>query len=63
MERKRHYRMYKSGKHWMTAAVVTMAVGVPLATQVPAVKAADTGNQAPVTTLADQQNWEKIGIR
>lgn len=59
MERKRHYRMYKSGKHWMTAAVVTMAVGVPLATQVPAVKAADTGNQATVTAVAQQDDsWK-----
>ncbi|GEK05848.1 KxYKxGKxW signal peptide domain-containing protein [Schleiferilactobacillus harbinensis] len=59
MERKRHYRMYKSGKHWMTAAVVTMAVGVPLATQMPAVKAADTGNQATVTAVAQQDDsWK-----
>lgn len=63
MERKRHYRMYKSGKHWMTAAVVTMAVGVPLAAQVPAVKAADTGNQATVTAVAQQDDSWKVNAQ
>jgi hypothetical protein len=57
MEKKDHYRLYKSGKRWLAALVVTVAGGAVLTTAGPTVQAADTDDAAKVTA-AEPASWE-----
>ncbi|MCI1851079.1 KxYKxGKxW signal peptide domain-containing protein [Schleiferilactobacillus harbinensis] len=57
MEKKDHYRLYKSGKRWLAALVVTVAAGAVLTTAGPTVQAAGTDDAAKVTA-AEPASWE-----
>lgn len=57
MEKKDHYRLYKSGKRWLAALVVTVAGGAVLTTAGPTVQAAGTDDAAKVTA-AEPASWE-----
>lgn len=58
MEPKNHYRLYKSGKQWLAALLVTAAIGAPMAFKTPVAHAADGSATAPATQT-DKADWEK----
>lgn len=57
MEKQEHYRLFKSGKRWMAALVLTAAVGLPLTAKIPEVQAA-APDTAPVTA-AQEAAWQQ----
>ena len=60
MELKKHYKMYKSGKMWVSAAVATLALtaGMAVSTNVSADESTN-GNQAQATTNQNANNDSK----
>lgn len=57
MEKKDHYRLYKSGKRWLAALVLTVAAGAVLTTGAPTAQAAGTNGGAAVTA-AEPASWK-----
>lgn len=57
MEKKDHYRLYKSGKRWLAALVVTVAAGAVLTSEVQPAQAAGTDGGAAVTA-AEPAVWK-----
>lgn len=52
MEQKEHYKMYKNGKMWVSAAVATLALtaGMAVSTNANADADADANNNVPAIT-------------
>lgn len=56
MERKKHFKMYKSGKLWVYAAITTLSLAVVTAVNTNNHVYADTTDQTPVVATTDQAN-------
>lgn len=50
MEQKEHYKMYKNGKMWVSAAVATLALTAGMAVSTNADADADANNNVPAIT-------------
>ena len=61
MEEKKHYKMYKSGKMWVSAAVATLALtaGMAVSTNASADETTNNNSQAQATTNQNANNDSK----
>ena len=55
MDTKKHYKLYKSGKLWVSAAITTIAIAAGIGITSPAVSADTVNNEVAVTRSATPQ--------